>query len=125
MAGAQGPLLLSKFSFPLFPDNEPLQIVVPAPGNPTMIREFRHLASWRGHVLGLRLRGDAPLILQQKHDRVLQLLFLAWIDPNIVKFAELCALATLEATVSARYPEAGVVEPIRASGPLDYAGQPR
>ncbi len=99
--------MLFDFSVPLFRDNNPLQIVGPGPGNPTMIREFRDLASWRDHVLGLRLRGGAPTIFQQKHDRVLQLLFLAWMEPSIIKLAELGALATLEATIKARYPEAG------------------
>ncbi|HEX5412669.1 MAG TPA: hypothetical protein VFZ27_12540 [Terriglobia bacterium] len=98
------PLLLD-FSIPLFRDSEPLQIVGPVPGNPAAIRQFTNLADWRSYVLGLQLRGSTPKVFRRKHNHVLRTLFLAWLDANVIKLAELGGLAMLEGAIRARYPE--------------------
>jgi hypothetical protein len=98
------PLLLD-FSIPIFRDTEPLQIVGPVPGNLAAIREFTNLADWRSYVLGLQLRGSVPRAFRRQHNRVLQTLFFAWLNADVIKLAELGALATLEGAIKARYPE--------------------
>jgi len=101
---ADEPLLLD-FSIPIFRDGEPLQIVGPVPGNPAAIREFNNLADWRSYVLGLQLRGSVPKAFRRYHNQALRALFFAWLDDGVIQVAELWALATLEGTIKARYPE--------------------
>jgi len=96
-------LLLLNFSIPLFRDASPLQIAGPTLDNPATIFQFTNIEDWRQHVRGLRLRGDIPEIFRRKHDHVLQVLFLAWLDSAVIKLAELGALATLEAAIKGRY----------------------
>jgi hypothetical protein len=98
-------LLLSNFSIPLFRDANPLQIISPKRGNPTAIFQFTNIEDWRQYVRGLRPRSDIPEIFRRKHDHVLQILFLAWLDSTVIKLAELGALATLEAIIKGRYPK--------------------
>lgn len=98
-------LFLSNFSIPLFRDASPLEIIGPTRGNPTTFFQFTNIEDWRHHVRGLRLRGDIPEIFRGKHDHVLQVLFLAWLDSAVIKLAELGALAVLEAIIKGRYPK--------------------
>ncbi|HEX7326598.1 MAG TPA: hypothetical protein VF292_14810 [Rhodanobacteraceae bacterium] len=77
----------------------------PVPGNPAAIRGFTELTQWRRFVLDLQLSGRPPDAILQAHERVLRVLYLAWFDGAVIKFAELGALACLEAAISSRYPQ--------------------
>ena len=96
---------LADFAIPLFRDSQPLQWVGPIPGNPVDITQFTCMEQWRLHVHGLQLRGDAPKIIRSKHEHMLRVLFLAWMDAAVIKLAELAALAALEGAIKARYPK--------------------
>ncbi len=113
---ADEPLLLD-FSIPIFRDSDPLQIAAFEPGNPVPVRQFTDLGDWRNHVLKLRLSSAVLKAIRDKHDQVLRTLFMAWFHPDVVKLAELGALAVLERGIRMRYStrkfKAGLTFPLR------------
>jgi hypothetical protein len=83
----------------------PLLLPGPIPGNPVALRTFSDIEQWRGFVLGLQLEGHPPDLIHHSYERMLRVLYLAWLDASIIKLAELAALACLEASIKSRYNE--------------------
>lgn len=95
--------LLSDFSFPIVRASDPLVLVGPVPGNPAAVLQFTNIEQWRQRVLSLRLSGTPPDAIQRNYERMLRVLFLAWLDASVIKLAELAALASLEVAIKQRY----------------------
>lgn len=93
---------------------DPLLLVGPTPGNPAELQPFTNVEQWRQHILALRLSGTPPEAIKRNHDRMLRVLFLAWLDASLIKLAELAALANLEAASKTRYQ-------LKAAGGLEAA----
>lgn len=98
-----GLFLLSDFSLPITRESNPLLLPGPIPGNPLALRQFSNIEQWRQYVLGLQLQGQPPQAIRSNYERMLRVLFLAWLDASVVKLAELAALASLEAAIGRRY----------------------
>ena len=98
---------LADFSIPLFREAQPLHWVGPIPNNPVGITNFTNIEQWRLHVASLQFQGFAPEPIRAKHEHVLRILFLAWMDVAVIKTAEMALLATLEAAIKMRYPKMG------------------
>jgi hypothetical protein len=95
--------LLSDFSLPITRESNPLLLPGPVPGNPVAMRQFTNIEQWRQYVLGLQLQGKPLQAIRSNYERMLRVLFLAWLDVSVVKLAELAALASLEVAIGRRY----------------------
>lgn len=82
---------------------EPLIVPWPAPGAPCAFLTFGCLDEWRAFVRALDLDPHIPLIVRAKFHRALKLLYLAWIDIDLVKAAELIAMTVLELALTDRF----------------------
>ena len=96
---------LADFSIPLVRKTQPLQWVGPIQNNPVGITYFTNIEQWRLYVVSLQFKGVAPEQIRAKHEHVLRVLFLSWLDAAVIKTAEMAVLATLEAAIKMRYPE--------------------
>ena len=95
--------LFTAFTAPVTREVEPLLIPGPVPGNPVALRQFRYIEEWQQFILSLRLSGHPPQEIQRHYERMLRVLYLAWLDASVIKLAELAALASLEGTIKWRY----------------------
>jgi hypothetical protein len=89
------------------PRAEPLVLPWPAPDRPGAFLLFDRPDEWREFVLGLDLDFRIPLIARAKFARALRLLYLAWIDFDLIKAAELVAMTALELALIDRFPGPG------------------
>lgn len=80
----------------------PLLVPWPMPGNLGGFISFDTFSQWRRFALQFRLRDGIPEIVARRFDRAHKLLLLAWIDADLIKAAELHALATLELALKDR-----------------------
>jgi hypothetical protein len=91
----------------LLPRDAPFTIPWPAPGMPGAFLAFERAEDWRAFVLRLDLDARIPLVVRAKFARALGLLYLAWIDFDLVKAAELVAMTTLELALRDRHAAGG------------------
>ena len=62
------------------------------------LMQFRRIGEWRDSLLTLQLRGKkVPLVFVDSYNAALRMLLLAWVEPAVIKPAELQALRSLEA----------------------------
>jgi len=85
----------------------PFFIPWPAHGVPSAFLSFDEAETWRAFVLALDLDPRIPLVVRAKFARALKLLYLAWIDSDLVKASELVAMTALELALKDRYPGPG------------------
>ncbi len=67
------------------------------------VRAFDELDEWRRYVENLRLADCVWPAALQKYERALKLYYLAWLDADLIKAAELVALTALELALRERY----------------------
>lgn len=89
----------------------PFFIPWPAPGTPGALLSFDRSSDWLAFVSALALDARIPLVVRAKFSRALRVLYLAWIDFDLIKASELVAMTTLELALKDRY--SGVGEPPR------------
>lgn len=66
------------------------------PNAPLM--QFHRIGEWRDYLLTLQLRGKkVPWVFVDSYNAALRTLLLAWVEPAVIKPAELQALRSLEA----------------------------
>jgi hypothetical protein len=75
----------------------------PTPGTPGAFIAFREPQEWLDFVAALDLDERIPDIVRAKFYRALRLLYLAWLEADLVKAAELLAMTTLELALRDRY----------------------
>lgn len=97
---------------------EPLALIWPMPGNPAALCQFATPDEWRAFVAALSLDPRIPDIVRLKFARAQKLFLLGWIDPDLIKGAELVALTTLELALKDRF---GHVVPRLRSKKVDPA----
>ncbi len=73
------------------------------PGKLDAIISFEHETEWRTFVEVLSLDDRIPQITYQKYSRALLIFLLGWVEPDLVKAAELVALTALEIALIDRY----------------------
>ena len=78
-------------------------IAWPTPGMPGSFLSFERPADWLAFVVTLDLDERLPLVLRAKFHRALRLLYLAWLEADLMKAAELVAMTTLELALRDRY----------------------
>lgn len=65
---------------------------------------FRHISEWRDHLLSLQIKSvTVPIIHVEAYHAALKMMLLAWIEPVVIKSAELQALRSLEAALTGAY----------------------
>ena len=79
----------------------------PAPGLPGSFLSFQQRERWRAFVVALDLDERVPTVVRAKFHRALRLLYLAWLEADIIKAAELVAMTTLELALRDRHGAAG------------------
>jgi hypothetical protein len=68
------------------------------------ILPFANVCEWRDYLLTLQIRSNGiPSIYVDKFNIALRILFLAWVDANIIKAAELQALLSMECALHGAY----------------------
>lgn len=85
----------------------PLVIPWPVPGVLGAFLSFEHAEDWHAFILELDLDARIPLMTRTKFARSLRLLYLAWIDFDLIKASELVAMAALEFALKDRYAGGG------------------
>lgn len=75
----------------------------PTPGMPGSFIAFREPGEWLDFVAALDLDERLPAVVRAKFHRALRLLYLAWLEPDLIKAAELVAMTTLELALRDRY----------------------
>ena len=66
--------------------------------------EFHHITDWRNYLLGLQIRSaKVPTIHSEAYHAALRMLLLAWVEPTVIKPAELQALQSLEGALIGMY----------------------
>jgi hypothetical protein len=81
----------------------PLVLPWPLPGTPGGFIEITKPDDWRALVCGLDVDPRIPAPVRAKFGRAQTLYLLGWLDPGLIKAAELAALVALELAVSDRY----------------------
>lgn len=72
-------------------------------GNPAAFLSFPTVNEWHVFVLSLSLRRGVPEIVARKFERAQKLLFLGWIDADLIKAGELVGFTALELALKDRY----------------------
>jgi hypothetical protein len=83
--------------------DDPLTIPWPSQGNPVGFLSFSTVNEWHVFVLRLSLRRGVPEIVTRKFERAQKLLFLGWIDADLIKAGELVGFTALELALKGRY----------------------
>lgn len=109
MIGASSDLAIQLDAIPLPPRAAPLVVPWPMPGKLDAFLSFERIEAWKAFVLRLDLDQRIPLIVRAKFARALRLLYLAWIDFDLIKASELVAMTTLELALTDRYMGGGKV----------------
>jgi hypothetical protein len=81
----------------------PLGLHWPMPGDLGAMLRFVDARQWREFVLSLGVHPSLPEIARQKFYRAQKLHYLGWIDVDLIKAGELCALVALELALKDRY----------------------
>ncbi|MHB1657643.1 MAG: hypothetical protein HKL99_08510 [Burkholderiales bacterium] len=72
-----------------------------------ILPRFQHIAEWRDYLLTLQIRSvKVPTIHADTYHAALRMMLLAWVEPAVIKPAELQALRSLEAALIGSYYEA-------------------
>lgn len=90
-------------ALPLPDRAEPFSLPWPMPGRLDAVLSFPDADGWRVFVAALDMDGRIPLVVRAKFARALRLLMLAWIEPDLVKAAELVAMVALELALRDRH----------------------
>lgn len=85
----------------------PFVIPWPVPGTPGAFLSFEQVDDWHAFIIALDLDPRIPLTIRAKFARALKLLYLAWIDFDLIKASELVAMTTLELALKDRYSGGG------------------
>src|ERR1043165_9507749 len=86
---------------------EPFVLPCPAPAMAAAFLSFTRMEDWRAFVLRLDLDPRIPLVVHAKFARALRVLYLAWIDFDLIKAAELVGITALELALKDRFPGPG------------------
>src|SRR6266851_548531 len=81
----------------------PFVIPWPMPGALGGLVSFDTFERWHAFVAGLSLRSGIPLIVAAKYARAQKLMLVGWVDPDLMKAAELVGLSALELALRDRY----------------------
>ncbi len=81
----------------------PFVIPWPMPGALGGLVSFDTFERWHAFVAGLSLHGGIPLIVAAKYARAQKLMLVGWVDPDLMKAAELVGLSALELALRDRY----------------------
>lgn len=83
--------------------DDPFVLWIPAPRNSLLRKPFNTATEWREFVLSHDLNPAIPKKIAEKFQLALKVYFLAWIDGELIKAAELVALSALELALKSRY----------------------
>lgn len=83
--------------------NGTFRIPWPMPGRLDAILAFEHAEHWRSFVADLSLDDRVPQVVLAKYSRAQRVLLMAWIDPDLIKAAELVAMTALELALAERH----------------------
>lgn len=68
------------------------------------IKTFGHIAEWRDYLLSLQIQSTKiPLVHVDAFHAALRVMLLAWVEPTVIKLAELQALRSLEPALTGAY----------------------